>query len=342
MMTKEQVIKVLKNVNSPEAEEIFNKADQIREKIFKDEVHLRAIIEISNYCVKDCLYCGLNRENKKLKRYRMEREEILKAAEKASNFGFKTIVIQSGEDPSISSDFIGEIIAKIKEDFDVAVTLSLGERKFEDFLKWKEIGADRYLLKFETSDLNLYQKSHPSLKVASNKRIEILKNLKEIGYEAGSGIMVGIPFQTYESLAEDLMLISELDLDMIAIGPYIPHKETAFSHDLEKIEIKEIERTTLLLISLARILNPTANIPSTTALSVLDPKEGRAMGLKCGANVVMPDLTPEPYKSMYEIYDGKTKSKEWDEEEQKKLHQMLKEIGRKPSLKKGFRISRQN
>jgi biotin synthase len=337
MMTKEQTIKILRNLDSQEIDEIFKKADQVREKIFQDEVHLRAIIEISNFCVKDCVYCGLNKKNTKLQRYRMEEDEILKAAEKAASFGFKTIVIQSGEDPLISSDFVGQTISKIKQKFDVAVTLSLGERKIGDFEKWKELGADRYLLKFETSDLALYKKTHPSMKKVANNRIQLLKKLKEIGYEAGSGIMVGLPFQNYESLVEDLFLMSELDLDMIAIGPYIPHKETLFSRYLDKIEIKEIEKTTLLLISLVRILNPTANIPSTTALSVLDPEEGRVMGLKCGANVIMPDLTPEPYKSMYEIYDGKTKSKEWDICEQEKLLSALRSIGRKPSLTKGFR-----
>lgn len=337
MMNKEQVLKIIKNLDSSEVDKIFNEADKMRERIFKDEVHLRAIIEISNYCLKDCLYCGLNRANKKLQRYRMEESEILKAAEKASNFGFKTIVIQSGEDPLLSTDFVGEIISEIKQKFDVAITLSLGERKIEDFEKWKELGADRYLLKFETSDTILFKETHPSAKEEKNQRIELLKELKRIGYETGSGIIVGLPFQSYESLVEDLFLISELDLDMIAIGPYIPHRETILTKYLDRIEIKDAEKTTLLLLSLARIFNPTANIPSTTALSVLDPKEGRAMGLRCGANVIMPDLTPEPYKSMYEIYDGKTKSKEWDLFEQEKLLNTLHKIGRNPSLSKGFR-----
>ncbi|MCX7829816.1 MAG: [FeFe] hydrogenase H-cluster radical SAM maturase HydE [Acidobacteria bacterium] len=339
-MNKNQIICILKKLEPSDIDEVFKKADKVRKEFLGDEVHLRAIIEISNHCAKDCAYCGLNRTNKKLERYRMGKEEILKAAEKCAQFGFKTIVLQSGEDPALSQEFISETVKEIKERFDVAITLSLGERDFEDYKIWKECGADRYLLKFETTDANLYQTAHPSLIAKKNRRIEILKKLKEIGYEVGSGIMVGLPFQSYDSLVEDLFLIKDLDLDMIAIGPYIPHKETLFSKKLDKIEIREVEKTTLLLIALARILCPTANIPSTTALSVLDPQEGRVMGLKCGANVVMPDLTPEPYKSMYEIYEGKTKSKEWSKEEHEKLLNTLKKAGRKPSLTKGFRLLR--
>lgn len=337
-MNKKEIVELLRNVDSKEAENIFKTAAETKKRIFNNEVHLRAIVEISNYCHKNCSYCGLNATNKILKRYRMSLDDILFSVKKAVVFNFKTIILQSGEDPLLSSQFIENLIMQIKNNFDVALTLSLGERDISDYKRWRDLGADRYLLKFETSNPLLYDKLHPSSKGNLKNRLGKIKELKKLGYETGSGIMVGLPFQSYDSLAEDLLLINRLDLDMIAIGPYIPHRKTSLAKETHKIEIKNVEKTVLLMISLARIMNPTTNIPSTTALSVLDPLEGRAAGLRCGANVIMPDLTTEPYKSMYEIYDGKNKSNEWNNIEQQKLIDFLKFLGQKPSSTKGFRL----
>lgn len=338
-MNKDEIVEVLKNPKSEKAKEILFLADEVRKKSIGEEVHLRAIIEISNYCKEGCLYCGLNKNNKSLKRYRLSEEEIFSSALKASKFGFKTIVFQSGEDPLLKTEFIENVVKRIKDEFDVAITLSLGERKLEDYQRWKDAGADRYLLKFETSDLSLYNRLRNRNEKIHN-RVEILKEMRKIGYEIGSGIMVGIPFQSYESLVDDLFLMKELDLDMIAIGPYIPHKNTPLNQELNSIVIEDPEATTLVLVAFSRILNPFANIPSTTALSVIDPKDGRINGLKCGANVIMPDLTPEPYKSLYEIYDGKTSLPEWNETSQRNLLRSLKIAGRIPSTTKGNRIKK--
>lgn len=338
-MNKTKILSLLKECKESELEFLQKEADKIREKYVGNEVHLRAIIEISNFCSNDCSYCGINRENKSLKRYRMTEEEILDTVRKCYRLGFKTIVLQSGQDPLLETKFISKILKKIKDEFDIAITLSLGERSTEDYIEFKKSGADRYLLKFETSDFSLYKMAHPSRYLNKNDRIDTIKKLKEIGYEVGSGMIVGLPYQTYDSLVEDLYLLKDLKLDMVAIGPYIPHKETPFYNLLDKIQIKDAQKVTLILIAILRILMKDINIPSTTALSVLNPKEGRILGLKYGANVIMPDLTPQPYRSFYDIYEGKTSQKEWNEEEQSKLISQLKEIGRFPSETKGFRSS---
>ncbi|AMW32153.1 iron-only hydrogenase maturation protein HydE [Fervidobacterium changbaicum] len=277
-------------------EEIFKTADEIRRKYVGEEVHLRGIIEFSNYCTQHCLYCGLRAENKNLARYRMSPEEIIERAKLIAQLGIKTIVLQSGEDPYYTTEMMCEIIQQIKK-LDVAITLSLGERTFEEYRIWKELGADRYLMRHETASPQLYAKLHPGDSLENRKAH--LYELKRLGYETGAGFMVGLPGQTPYDLALDLVFLKELDADMIGIGPFIPNPDTplkdATGGDLQ---------TTLRMIALARIVVPTANIPATTALGSINPL-GRQYGLKYGANVIMPNLTPNPYRPNYSLYPGK-------------------------------------
>ncbi|WP_448376264.1 [FeFe] hydrogenase H-cluster radical SAM maturase HydE [Fervidobacterium sp.] len=277
-------------------EEIFRIADEIRRKYVGEEVHLRAIIEFSNYCSQHCLYCGLRAENKNLQRYRMTVDEIVERARLIANLGIKTVVLQSGEDPYYTTEMISEIISEIKK-LDVAITLSIGERSFEEYKIWKELGADRYLMRHETASPQLYAKLHPG-DTFENRRAHLLE-IKRLGYETGAGFMVGLPDQTPYDLALDLAFIKEIDADMIGIGPFIPNPDTPLKEstggDLQ---------TTLRMVALARIVVPTANIPATTALGSINPF-GRQYGLKYGANVIMPNLTPNPYRPNYSLYPGK-------------------------------------
>lgn len=277
-------------------EEIFKTADEIRRKYVGEEVHLRAIIEFSNYCSQHCLYCGLRSENRNLVRYRMKPDEIIERARLIANLGIKTVVLQSGEDPYYTTEIINFLITEIKK-MDVAITLSIGERTFEEYKIWKELGADRYLMRHETASPELYAKLHPGDSFENRKAH--LFELKRLGYETGAGCMVGLPGQTSHDLALDLAFLKELDADMVGIGPFIPNPDTPLANqgggDLN---------TTLKMVALTRIILPTANIPATTALGSINPF-GRQLGLKYGANVIMPNLTPNPYRPNYSLYPGK-------------------------------------
>ncbi|MEJ5258111.1 MAG: [FeFe] hydrogenase H-cluster radical SAM maturase HydE [Fervidobacterium sp.] len=277
-------------------EEIFRTADEIRRKYVGDEVYLRAIIEFSNYCSQHCLYCGLRAENKNLTRYRMSVEEIVARAKLIAQMGIKTVVLQSGEDPYYTTEMMCDIIKQIKE-LDVAITLSIGERTFEEYRIWKELGADRYLMRHETASPELYAKLHPG-DTFENRKAHLYE-IKRLGYETGAGFMVGLPGQTPYDLALDLAFLKEIDADMIGIGPYIPNPDTPLK-DANGGDLK----TTLRMVALARIVVPTANIPATTALGSINPY-GRQYGLKYGANVIMPNLTPNPYRPNYSLYPGK-------------------------------------
>lgn len=280
-------------------EELAQMADDVRKKVHGNKVHLRAIIEFSNYCKCNCLFCGIRRENRKLPRYRMKEEEIVKIAKEAVKEGFKTFVLQSGEDPFWNAKKLSEVIKEIKK-FNVAVTLSVGELSYDDYAVLRDAGADRYLLKFETSDEKLFKRLKPDTTL--DRRIQCLRWLKELGYETGSGNIVGLPGQSIESLAEDIALMKELELDMIGIGPFIPHPETP----LGKYPFGD-PFLTLKILAITRIFLPFANLPATTALGTISPSL-RLKAFSCGANVIMPDITPEKYKNLYEIYPGKNQS----------------------------------
>ncbi|MBR1840755.1 MAG: [Alphaproteobacteria bacterium] len=290
---KSEIIRLLKD----EKEDIlYERADKLREEYVGDEVHLRGLIEFSNICRNNCMYCGIRKDNPLLKRYRMSPEELVETARRAADIGFKTIVMQSGEDMWFSQKIMCDIITKIKK-FDVAITLSIGERTYEDYKAFREAGADRYLMRIETTDKNLYHKLDPNM--SWQHRHECLMMIKELGYELGSGIMVGLPEQTIESSADDLLYLQDIEFVMAGIGPFIPHAQPP---------LKDAAGGTLELalrtMAVMRIMMPDINIPATTAMESLHPK-GRIRALQCGANVVMPNVTEGEYRRLYELYPGK-------------------------------------
>jgi biotin synthase len=272
-------------------------ADEVRSSCCGDEVHLRGVIEFSNYCIRDCLYCGLRCSNRKLTRYRMTKEEIVECALMGFQAGLKTIVLQSGDDLACREEDISRIIHLIKEKADVAITLCVGERDYRDYRAWKKAGADRYLLKHETANPVLYSRLHPGQTLA--KRLEILGWLKEIGYQVGAGNIVGLPGQTLRDLADDILLMKELDVEMAGIGPFIPHPDTPLGD-----EKQGTLNMTLKVLALARIVLRDVHLPATTAIGSIHP-EGREMALRAGANVVMPNITPTRYRRLYQIYPNK-------------------------------------
>jgi biotin synthase len=294
---KSKIIKILSE-DDPSA--LLAEADEARRNYIGDEVYLRGIIEFSNYCIQDCHYCGLGCNNNKLERYRMSDDEILAVARDILNSGIGTVVLQSGEDTFYSTQKIVSLIKRIKDETGLVITLSTGEWPLKAFELFKEAGADRYLLKHETSDSNLYKQ----IKSGGDQsyRIKCLKHLKTLGFETGSGVMVGLPGQTLESLAEDIMMFRELDIDMIGIGPFIPHPDTLLAGNPAGSP-----ELVLKMIAITRIVTRNTNIPATTALTTIDPKN-RVRSLMAGANVIMPDFTPAKYRKLYEIYPGKGSS----------------------------------
>lgn len=293
-LSKEEIVELLSNDNQ---EILFKKADEIRQQYVGDEVHLRGLIEFSNICRNNCMYCGIRRDNNELKRYRMSKEEIIETAKNAANIGFKTIVMQSGEDLHFSNDVMCEILSEIKK-FDVAITLSVGERTYEDYKLWKEAGADRYLIRIETTDKDLYHRLDPGM--SWQNRYDCSMWLKELGYELGSGIMVGLPGQSIESIADDLLFLRDIEVDMAGIGPFIPAPNTPLAN--EKGGTLNLALRTMAVM---RLLMPDINIPATTAMESLHPN-GRIMALQAGANVVMPNITANEYKQLYTLYPNKT------------------------------------
>jgi biotin synthase len=276
---------------------LFSFADLIRQQFCGDEILLRGIVEFSNFCARNCFYCGLNKNNLNIKRYRMRKEEILDTVEYLVEGNIKTVVLQSGDDPGIDALWLKDIILELKSRFDIAITLSVGERGFEDYKAWKDAGADRYLLKIESSDRGLYNSAHEGM--SFDDRIRCLYDLKGLGYQTGSGNIIGLPGQTLKIIAGDIIFFKKMDLDMIGIGPFIPHADSRFcSKD------KGEALLTLKTIALTRIVTKNTHIPATTALGSLD-KDYRLDGLGCGANVIMPNFTPQPYRKLYEIYPGK-------------------------------------
>lgn len=319
ILSKDEIVCLL---NSDNAFEIFAAADNIRQKYVGSEVHLRALIEFSNICRCNCLYCGIRASNKKAERYRLSKDKILKAVKNAVDFGYKTIVMQSGEDTFFEAEYLAGIIKEIKQ-YDVAVTLSLGERSFEEYEILKKAGADRFLLRIETTDKILYEKMHPNSDFEN--RIRCLYDLKKIGFETGTGCLVGLPEQTIESLADDILFFKKLDADMIGIGPLIPHPDTPLinaPHGDFELALK--------VMAITRLLLPDINIPATTAMETLNPN-GRIIALQSGANVVMPNVTDEDVRKKYEIYPGKVGINYTE------LAEKLQKIGRTISKGKGFR-----
>lgn len=274
-------------------------ADEVRRAVYGTHVYIRALIEISNICKNNCYYCGIRCANREVERYRLTKEQILSCCEQAYHLGFRTFVMQGGEDPFFTTPMMCDIVAKIRETYpECAITLSLGEKSKEEYKVLYEAGANRYLLRHETANAGHYGKLHPENLTLENRK-RCLYDLKDIGFQVGAGFMVGSPFQTTENLVEDLRFLQELDPDMIGIGPFLPHHETPFASypkgDLE---------TTLRLLSILRLLFPHALLPATTALGTLHP-QGRVWGLKAGANVVMPNVSPMEKRKLYALYENK-------------------------------------
>ena len=290
---------------------LYEWADSVRQKHVGHAVHLRGLIEISSHCVRQCMYCGLRQGNRSISRYRLTQEEILNCARQAVKLGFGTVVMQAGEDDALTAEWVAEIVRWIKRETSLAVTLSLGERQEDELRLWRQAGADRYLLRFETSDEKLFRIIHPQRFSDGPDRLTLLRQLQSLGYEAGGGVMVGIPGQSYESLAQDILTFRAMDLDMIGIGPYISHPATPLgSGELRPTiapseQVPSCEEMVYKMIALTRIVCPTANIPSTSALATINKISGRKQGLSVGANVVMPNLTPVKYRRLYQIYPAK-------------------------------------
>ena len=308
-LSKSEIIEILKSSDTS----ILKKADDVRKKYVGDGIHLRGLIEFSNVCKRNCLYCGLQCSNRNVERYRLSKSEILDIAKKGVEEGFKTIVLQSGEDDFFSVSMLCEIISEIKN-LNVALTLSIGEKSFEEYKAYKDAGADRYLLRIETTDENLYAKMHPNADFQNRKRC--LYNLKELGYETGTGCLVGLPRQSIESLADDILFFKELDADMVGIGPFIPHCQTPLKNE----QAGDLDLA-VKVMAITRVMLPDINIPATTAMESLRA-DGRLLALQSGANVVMPNLTDDFHKKMYEIYPNKVSST------RKELEGKLLNIGR--------------
>jgi len=310
-MQRDEITRWLREEDEASLEELWRLADERRRANVGDEVHLRGLIEISNYCSRLCHYCGLRADNVRIERYRMTENEIVECAHQAASFGYGTVVLQSGEDFGLSADWVAKLVARIKKETPLAVTLSLGERCDADLAAWRDAGADRYLLRFETSNRELFDKIHPPRKGKRSDRLAILRRLRELGYETGSGVMIGIPGQTYDDLADDVETFAQLDLDMIGVGPFIAHPDTPLGgrpgagDTALGDQVPATELMTYKVMALARMACPLANIPSTSALATLNLEEGRELGLVRGANVVMPNVTPPDYRFKYEIYPAK-------------------------------------
>ena len=325
-MNKQEILDILSDKTKNDW--LFTEADRVRHENVGDEIHLRGLIEFSNICKRQCKYCGLRSGNKEVERYRILKDELLLIAQNAVDMGYKTLVLQSGEDDFYDSDKIVEIIREIKK-HDVALTLSIGERTYDEYKAFKEAGADRYLLRIETTDKNLYREMHPGVNIEN--RFRCLYDLKKLGYETGTGCLVGLPNQTLESLADDILFFKELDADMVGIGPFIPHEQTPLA-DAQKGDFW----LALKVMALTRLNLPNINIPATTAMETLNPK-GRIIALQSGANVVMPNVTTREYRAKYEIYPNKICVNENPEQCRGCIEGKIRSIGRTVSQDKGFR-----
>lgn len=332
-MKHAEILSWLRESSPGRLESLWHRADRVRQQYVGGEVHLRGLIEVSNYCVRMCMYCGLRAGNHQLVRYRMTPEEVFDCARLAHRLGYGTVVLQSGEDDGLSAEMVAGIVRQIKAETPLAVTLSLGERSPDEFALWRRAGADRYLLRFETSNRALYERIHPPRRAGGYDRLELLGELRRLGYQVGSGVMIGIPGQTFADLANDIALFAELDLDMIGVGPYLPHPHTPMgagrvTDDVGDEQVPADELTTYKVIALARLVCPRANIPATTALATLNRQNGRELGLARGANVVMPNLTPVRYRQLYEIYPNKACVSETAEDCQDCLRGRIAALGR--------------
>lgn len=299
ILEREELLYIIDNIDDESIKYLYEKANATRFKYYGKTVFMRGLIEFTNYCRNDCYYCGIRRSNNKAERYRLSLEQILECCKLGYDLGYRTYVLQGGEDSFYTDEKIIEIVKAIRTSFpDSAITLSIGEKSYESYKRFYDAGADRYLLRHETASNEHYAKLHPKELSLVNRK-QCLYNLKEIGYQVGAGFMVESPYQTTDNLVEDLLFLKELEPHMVGIGPFIPHKDTAF-----KDKKQGTLQKTIIMLALTRLLLPKALIPATTALGTIHPL-GREMGLKAGANVVMPNLSPTSVRSKYLLYDNK-------------------------------------
>lgn len=324
-ITKTEIVALLKE---QEPFLLFAAADRVRKKYVGDGVYLRGLIEFSNYCKNDCLYCGIRKSNVQAQRYRLSSQQIVTMAQKAAGYGYKTVVLQSGEDLYFTADKMAEIIRQIKQ-LGLVITLSIGEKSREEYALYKKAGADRFLLRIETTDKELYEKLDPGM--SFENRVRCLHDLKDLGYEVGSGSLVGLPGQTVESLADDLLFFKSLPVDMAGIGPFIPHPHTPLNNEKADGHFE----MSLKMMALMRLLLPDINIPATTAMETLH-SQGRLLALQCGANVVMPNVTEGDYRKKYELYPGKICVGEHPEQCRVCIESKIQSIGRHVSNRPGF------
>jgi biotin synthase len=300
----------LRDPDPAQGERLRRRADAARAAHVGDAVHLRALVELSNHCVRHCAYCGIRAPNRAVARYRLSAEQVLGAARAAADLGLGTVVLQAGEDPGLTAAWVAELVRRIKDQTGLAVTLGLGERSPAELRSWRRAGADRYLLRFETSNRALYDRLHPPAAGRPTDRLLLLHVLRELNYEVGSGAMVGLPGQTWDDLAADLELFRRLDLDMIGIGPFVVHPDTPLGRGegppaAGPDQVPPDEEVACRVVALARLVCPRANIPATTAVATLDRERGYERALSSGANVVMPCFTPAPHADEYQIYPGR-------------------------------------
>ncbi len=299
LLDKEEFVALLNNNTKEFRNELANYATIAKQQYFGNQVYIRGLIELTNYCKNDCYYCGIRCSNQQLSRYRLNKSDILSCCTKGYDLGFRTFVLQGGEDSYYSDDRMSDIVSTIHSMFpDCAITLSLGERSYESYRQLYEAGASRYLLRHETANKEHYNKLHPD-NMSYQNRMNCLRHLKDIGYQVGCGFMVGAPFQTIDNLAEDLLFIQEFQPDMVGIGPYLSHKDTPF-HNQPNGSLED----TLLLLSILRLMRPNLLLPATTALGTIVP-DGREQGIIAGANVIMPNLSPSNVRQQYSLYDNK-------------------------------------
>ncbi len=302
-------------------EELRAAADAVRREHYGTDVYIRGLIEFTNYCKNDCYYCGIRCSNRKAERYRLTKEDILECCEEGYALGFRTFVLQGGEDPYFTDERICEIVSAIRQSYpDCAITLSVGEKSYDSYLAYYRAGADRYLLRHETADAQHYSRLHPTNLTFENRR-KCLFDLKKIGYQVGAGFMVGSPGQTVDSIIADLRFLQELQPDMIGIGPFLSHQDTPFK-DFPNGELALVLR----LLGILRLMHPKVLLPATTALGTMHP-EGRELGLRMGANVVMPNLSPQSVRKKYMLYDNKISTGEESAQSKEALVRRVQQTG---------------
>lgn len=327
-LTKDELRCLLENMTEDDRKYLIEAAYKTRMKNYGNKVFMRGLIEFTNYCKNDCMYCGIRKSNRRAERYRLSLEDILLVCEEGNRLGYKTFVLQGGEDPYFTDDRVVEIVSAIKEKYpEAAVTLSIGEKSYASYKKYYDAGADRYLLRHETASRRLYEKLHPGM--SFDNRRQCLKDLKDIGYQIGAGFMLGLPEQGIEDYVEDIMLLKELEPHMVGIGPFIPHRDTPLGR-----KNGGTVKDTVTMLAIIRLILPEVLLPATTALGTID-ENGREQGIKAGANVVMPNLSPIQVRAKYTLYDGKLSTGDEAAECKRTIEEKINAVGFSVDMSRG-------